>query len=363
MKRTKKKKVFVGMSGGVDSSVTAYLLSRRGYDVTGIYIRSFNLDGCGERDAEDARRAAEKIGRPFYVWDFSDEYKRRVVDYMVSGYRAGLTPNPDVMCNKEIKFGIFPEKALVAGADFIATGHYARLKKRADGETRIFQGRDRNKDQTYFLWKLNQKELSRCLFPVGNLRKKTVRAIARKVGLANAEKKDSQGICFLGKIKLFDFLKKYIPEKTGSVVTVDGEKVGEHHGVWFYTIGQRHFDFSPKKNTGFGRGKKPYYVAAKDVGNNVLIVAEGEDNPALFRKEIKLREINFTRPIGSNRAGFDVLCRVRYRQPLFRAKLELGEKSEGKLHLRKPQRFVAEGQSAVFYSRRGELLGGGVIAG
>ena len=352
------------MSGGVDSSVAAYLLSRRGYDVTGIYIRSFNLDGCGERDAEDARRAAEKIGRPFYVWDFSDEYKRRVVDYMVAGYRAGLTPNPDVMCNKEIKFGIFLEKALAAGADFIATGHYARLKKRADGETRIFQGRDQNKDQTYFLWKLNQKELSRCLFPVGNLRKKTVRAIARKVGLANAGKKDSQGICFLGKVKLFDFLKKYIPEKTGPVVTVDGEKVGEHHGVWFYTIGQRHFDFFPIKGVDSGKKEKePYYIATKDVKTNTLIVVRGENDPALFRKEIRLREINFTRPIESNRAGLDVLCRARYRQPLFRAKLELGEKSEGKLHLRKPQRFVAEGQSAVFYSRWGELLGGGVIAG
>ena len=217
--------VFVGMSGGVDSSVAAYLLKKQGYDVVGVFMRCYNLDGCSERDAEDARRVAEHIGIPFYVWDFEDEYKERVVKYMVDGYRAGITPNPDVMCNREIKFGLFFKKALSMGADYVATGHYVRLrrkrisniqypisnkkkKKLEIGNWKLEIAKDPNKDQSYFLWTLNQESLAHCLFPVGDYLKPKVREIARKAKLPTADKKDSQGICFLGIIDIFEFLKK-----------------------------------------------------------------------------------------------------------------------------------------------------------
>jgi len=347
------------MSGGVDSSVAAYLLTRQGYAVTGVFMHTANLDGCAERDAEDARRAAEKIGCPFYVWDFTREYERKVVDYMVDGYRNGLTPNPDIMCNREIKFGLFLKRARQAGADFIATGHYVRLKK-TGGECRLFRAKDRNKDQSYFLWTLGQSELSRCLFPIGGLIKPRVRQIARRAGLANAGKKDSQGICFLGKIKLIDFLRRYIPEKKGPVIDQRGEKIGEHRGIWFYTIGQRHFDFVPRGRRD-GSDRAPYYVVGKDAKTNALIVAEGEDNLALFREGIGLREINFIRPVEKRKNGFSVFCRLRYRQPLFRGRLELAEENKGRLVFGQRQKFAAEGQSAVFYNFRGELLGGGII--
>src|SRR5580704_3854182 len=212
------KTVFVGMSGGVDSSVTTLLLKKQGYNVVGVFMRCYNLDGCAERDAEDARRVAEHIGIPFYVWDFEEEYKQRVVEYMIEGYRAGITPNPDVMCNKEIKFGLFLEKALAAGADFVATGHYVKIKKTLKGAG-LFAARDTNKDQSYFLWTLTQKQLAHCLFPIGDYIKPEVRAIARRAGLPTAAKKDSQGICFLGNINLADFLKQSIPERRGALVT------------------------------------------------------------------------------------------------------------------------------------------------
>jgi tRNA-uridine 2-sulfurtransferase len=430
--------VFVGMSGGVDSSVAALLLKRRGYDVVGVFMKCWTGDApfdklrvnCAwQRDSEDARRGAEHIGIPFYVWDFEKEYKRKVVEYMVSGYRKGLTPNPDVMCNREIKFGLFLEKALALGADYVATGHYVRLRRVRNPKLRIparpagghpndpnirgirihsdfsdrfemYQAKDTNKDQSYFLWTLTQRQLKHCLFPIGDYVKPKVREIARKAGLPTADKKDSQGICFLGNISISDFLKTYIPTKRGNVLLapsgVEGSttyrKIGEHEGAYFYTIGQRHgLDLGTKNKELRIKGSvetKPHYVSAKDVHSNTITVAEGEDNPALYRKEVNLTDVNLIRPLNetlhASRSKFQVFARVRYRQPLSRAQLLFSNsracppklrrrrelenkkqrtKSSVKLVFDAPQRFIAPGQSAVFYSRSGEMLGGGVIMG
>jgi tRNA-uridine 2-sulfurtransferase len=358
-----KKTVFVGMSGGVDSSVTALLLKEQGYDVVGVFMRCYNIDGCAEADAEDARRVAEHIGIPFYVWDFEEAYKTRVVEYMIEGYRSGITPNPDVMCNREIKFGLFLEKALASGADFVATGHYVKIKEREGGSFALYAADDANKDQSYFLWTLTQAQLKHCLFPIGDYEKPAVRDIARRAGLPTAEKKDSQGICFLGKFSLDDFLKEYIPTHRGALITTTGQKVGEHSGAEFYTIGQRHIDADfafPK--TGGANERKPLYVASKDTATNTVVLAEGGDDPALYRSEIALAQVNFiTEKALENGALVDVLARVRYRQPISSATLSRLENGNCALVFSSPQKFVAQGQSAVFYSKEGEMLGGGVI--
>ena len=392
------------MSGGVDSSVTALLLRDYGYNVVGVFMRCYNLDGCAERDAEDARRVAEHIGIPFYVWDFEEEYKRKVVEYMIDGYRAGITPNPDVMCNKEIKFGLFLGKALAAGADFVATGHYVRITKSsilrdiAQGPQgpappkgrvhrwrwpeqvgtpspkgtgfcySLFEARDKNKDQSYFLWTLTQKQLVHCLFPIGDYIKPEVRKIAKKAGLPTAAKKDSQGICFLGNVNVADFLKQYIPEKRGALITTKGEKIGQHFGSEFYTIGQRHIDadFKFPKTGGIRADREPFYVASKDAVAGTVIVAEGSENEALYRKEVELVGVNIINQESiitkSDRPKLlEVFARVRYRQPLAAAKLSRIENGNYKIVFACPQKFVAQGQSAVWYSKSGEILGGGVI--
>ena len=372
-----KKIVFVGMSGGVDSSVTAHLLKEQGYDVVGVFMKCYNIDGCAEADAEDARRVAEHIGIPFYVWDFEQEYKDRVVQYMIEGYRAGITPNPDVMCNREIKFGLFLEKALASGADYVATGHYVKIARAADGIFKLFAANDSNKDQSYFLWTLVQKQLAHCLFPIGGIVKPEVRAIARRAGLPTAEKKDSQGICFLGKFSFDDFLKQYIPEHRGALITTAGEKIGEHSGAEFYTIGQRHInaDFAfPKTGSASaggvaGAARKPLYVASKDAAANTVVLAEGSNHPALYRSEVELTQLNFISgvvPINDSARAADaqvlhVRARVRYRQPLSDATLSRLEDEKYRLAFAAPQKFVAEGQSAVFYCADGEMLGGGII--
>ena len=366
-------KVFVGMSGGVDSSVAAMLLRDEGHEVVGVFLRCYNLDGCAEQDAEDARRVAEHLKIPFYVWDFEEEYKRRVVDYMIEGYRAGITPNPDVMCNREIKFGLFLDKALAVGADYVATGHYVRLHAKPAVESsapKLFSlcaAKDTAKDQSYFLWTLTQKELRHCLFPIGDYLKTEVRAMARRAGLPTAEKKDSQGICFLGKISVADFLKQYIPERRGALVTTTGKKIGEHSGAEFHTIGQRHIDANFKfPKTGCAVARKPFYVVKKDAVTNIVVVAEGNENPALYKKEVELANVNI---IGGYTMGnflassrtLTILARVRYREPLAEAALLRLHSGDYRLIFNKPQKFVASGQSAVFYSKEGEMLGGGVI--
>ncbi|MDP3991619.1 MAG: tRNA 2-thiouridine(34) synthase MnmA [Candidatus Colwellbacteria bacterium] len=371
------KKVFVGLSGGVDSSVAAYLLKKKNYDVVGVHLRCWNVNGCDLREAEDARRVANHLDIPFYVLNLEEEYKKAVVDYMVDGYRKGLTPNPDVMCNKEIKFGLFLKKALEMGADYIATGHYVKIEKskiknQNDNSKfkivyKLFQAKDANKDQSYFLWTLTQEQLRHCLFPVGDYLKSEVRALAKEVGLPTAEKKDSQGICFVGKVTLSDFLSQYIKEAPGNILTTDGRVVGTHPGVQFYTIGQRQ-GLGVALNT-------PHYVAERDTKTNTVVLAP-ENDQSLYRKEITLSSVNFInhRTFQHSQECKNVLVRIRYRQPLAPATLykildtpvveqsSPRGKARYEIHFAEPQKFVAPGQSAVFYSQEGEMLGGGIIS-
>ncbi len=347
----KNKKVFVGLSGGVDSSVAALLLQKEGYEVTGIHLRCWNQGGCDEKEAEDARRVAGALGIPFYVFNLEKEYKEAVVDYMVDGYRRGLTPNPDVMCNKEVKFGLFLEKALELGADYVATGHYV-LKKETVKGTRLWAAKDRNKDQSYFLWTLTADQLRHSLFPLGRLTKPQVRRIAAKHGLPTAAKKDSQGICFLGQVSLDDFLGAYLPERVGAVMNAKGERIGSHRGVQFYTVGQRHGLAIP--------GQKPYYIADKNADSNEITVVEEASDPVALSKELELVDVNFIDRDYAEKGSFSALVRTRYRQELRPA--EIGKK-EGRtvLVFDSPQSFIAPGQSAVFYTARGEMIGGGTI--
>jgi len=354
------------MSGGVDSSVSAGILKEQGYDVVGVHMRCYNVDGCAEQDAEDARRAAETLNIPFYVFDFEQAYKDRVVKYMVDGYKKGITPNPDVMCNKEIKFGLFFDKAMAMGADYVATGHYVRKQATSDKRQVLRVAKDGAKDQSYFLWTLKPEQIKKSLFPVGNLIKRTqVRKLAKQYGLPNAEKKDSQGICFLGQVTLTDFLKQYIPEKRGLVLSTAGKTLGEHKGAHYYTIGQRHgLNLSDKRQATSDKGyTKPYYVSAKDMKKNTVTVAEGDENEALYQKEIKLTAVNFIgdkKQVTSNKV---VYARVRYRQSVQKAVIANLSLVSGRLSLKfdRPVKFVAVGQSAVFYAKSGEMLGGGII--
>ncbi len=357
--------VFVGMSGGVDSSVAAYLLGKDGYEVVGVHLRCWNVNGCDVREAEDARRVANKLGIPFYVFDMEEEYRSRVVEYMIQGYRNGITPNPDIACNKEIKFGLFMDKALELGADYVATGHYVRMVS-SDGRYSLYEAKDKNKDQSYFLWTLAQEQPKRCLFPIGEYTKPEVRAIAHDAGLPTADKKDSQGICFIGKVSIADFLASYIPEEKGYVLNTKGEVVGEHHGAQFYTIGQRHIGVNVRHSLSSDKGSdstQPVYVSQKDVKTNTLVVAEGEDNSVLYHKDVDLSDVNLISQNGGLSAdvGRSVFARVRYRQSLSKATLFTMPDGKSRLAFDEPQKFVAPGQSAVFYSENGEMLGGGVI--
>ncbi len=368
------------MSGGVDSSVAALLLKQKGHDIAGVYMKGWSPTGCAEEDATDARRVAEKIGIPFYVFDFESEFKKAVVDYMIREYAAGQTPNPDVMCNREIKFGLFLKKALALGADYIATGHYVNLDTPCPSGNSVFkllQAKDDNKDQSYFLWTLTQKQLKHCLFPVGDYTKQQIRAIASKCCLPTAEKPDSQGVCFVGEIDVAGFLKEKIGINPGPIKNLKGKTIGTHDGAAFYTIGQR-------KGIGIkgslpGEQGKIYYVAAKDVDTNTLWVSEG-DSKDLFAKELSIKDINWISGEQS-KLPFKCLIRIRYRQPLQKASLfELSnyptyrrssengiignlESKRLKIIFNETQRAVTPGQSAVFYTKTGEMLGGGIIDG
>jgi len=330
------------MSGGVDSSVAALLLKEKGYDVTGVHMLCW--EGCEDNeDKQDAMRVAAKLGIPFLVLDFKKEYREAVYNDMVREYAAGRTPNPDVMCNKEIKFGIFLKKALEAGADFIATGHYVRLD--AMGR-KLYAAKDATKDQSYFLWTLTQDQLKHCLFPIGDYLKSDVRKIALEAGLPTAIKKDSQGLCFVGKVDFGEFIKESIPKKNGAVILVDGKKIGEHDGAHFYTIGQRH-------GLNLGGLPKPVFVAKKDAITNTLVVARGQDDPILYKKELIAENFNW---IGITHLQTPLLARIRYRQPLQACRI-----AGDKVIFDQPQRAVAPGQSIVFYKESGEMLGGAII--
>ncbi len=338
-------RVLVAMSGGVDSSVAAALLKEAGLEVTGAHIVCWQ--GCDlKEEKRDALRVAAQLDIPFLSFDFRDGYRERVFDYMIREYGEGKTPNPDVMCNREIKFGLFLEKARELGMDYVATGHYARLE-RCGGRPVLSEAADKNKDQSYFLCAIESSHLSRALFPLGNYTKSEVREIARKLGLPTADKKDSQGLCFVGKVNFGYFLREYLPRHEGPVVNSQGKVLGKHDGVVFYTIGQRH-------GLGIG-GERPYYVAARHIDTNTLVVGEGPNDPVLFTNEISVGSLNW---LSEFRAGHCEV-RIRYRQPRIAARIE-AENRHVRVIFEKPQRGVAPGQSAVFYLNA-KVLGGGVI--
>ncbi len=354
-----KPKVLVGLSGGVDSSVAAALLLDQGFDVAGAFMKNWSdtkdprTGECAwKEERRDAMRIAAQLDIAFETFDFEEEYNRRVVDYLYREYAAGRTPNPDVLCNREVKFDLFLKEALARGADFIATGHYARVAKKDDGTYALLAGLDRGKDQSYFVHALGQEQLARTLFPVGHLDKRDVRAYARDRGLETAEKKDSQGICFIGKVELREFLKRALAPKPGPIVTVEGQTIGRHEDAQSFTIGQRH-------GIGVGGGD-PYYVVATDVTTGTVTVARGADHPALSKPALTAGEWHW---VSGREPELPLCCRarIRYRQPLQACEAAPAETS-GTLRIRfdRPQRAVTPGQFAVLYDGD-EVLGGGVI--
>ncbi len=353
----KKKKVLVALSGGVDSSVSAALLQEEGYEVHGAFIKTWSapwLPCTWREERRDAMRVAAALHIPFYTIDLEKEYERDVVNYLVSEYRVGRTPNPDVMCNKYVKFGGFFGWAMEQGYDAVATGHYAQVLKNKDGIFEMHAGKDEKKDQTYFLWTLTQKQLAKTLFPVGGFEKRHVRELAEQFHLPTATKKDSQGVCFLGKVDMKDFLKHYIDEQEGKVLNTDGGEIGYHDGAVFLTLGQRH-GFTITKKT---PDTPPLYVYAKDVANNTVTVAP---KGYMSTQNDTNKEIAF---MGTNliREGVEVTyARLRYNQPLFAVTVTFSEGGTGTAYLDVPQEFIPRGQSLVFYTDT-ECLGGAVIA-
>jgi tRNA-specific 2-thiouridylase len=390
-----KKRVVVGLSGGVDSSVAAYLLKEQGYEVIGMFMKNWHDDTVTLSnecpwldDSNDAMIVAQQLGTPFQTIDLSSEYKDRIVDYMFAEYKAGRTPNPDVLCNREIKFDVFLDAALKLGADFVATGHYCRkgvLEKEGKQVFQLLAGKDPNKDQSYFLCQLNQTQLSKALFPIGELLKPEVRAIAKKAGLDTAEKKDSQGLCFIGKVHLPDFLQQRLEPKKGKVIELPfdsnafsngfaendllhisqpyqlrpelGEIIGEHNGAHYYTIGQR-------RGLNIGGHEKPLFVIGTDTEKNIIYTGSGDDHPGLYRKGLFIpnQDEHWIRddrklPIGESQ---NYIARIRYRQPL--EKCTLHKKEEGLyIIFDRPQRGVTPGQFAAWYEGE-ELIGSGVIS-
>ncbi len=394
-------KIVVGLSGGVDSSVAAYLLQQQGHEVIALFMRNWNdasvtlEDECPWiEDSNDALLVAQKLGIPFQVIDMSDLYKERIVDYMFAEYEKGRTPNPDVLCNREVKFDVFLETALSLGADKVATGHYARIDTTVDENGKeifhLLAGKDNNKDQSYFLCQLNQQQLSRAIFPIGELTKPEVREIAKELGLVTADKKDSQGLCFIGKVSLPTFLQQQLTPKEGEIVEIfndfevfyhekphfsskleeleflsskikyrksDGKVIGKHQGAQFFTIGQ-------SKGLGIGGHKESCFIIHRDMENNILYVGEGRNFPGLFRNALKIEntDIHWVREDLrlKNGESMDVLARIRYRQPLQKATLY--QFSEGLfIEFEEPQSAIAEGQFAAWYDGE-ELLGSGVIS-
>lgn len=385
----------IGLSGGVDSSVAAYLLREQGYEVIAIFMRNWVdddviiSDECPwVEDSNDALLVAEKLGIPFHVIDFSEEYKERIVDYMFSEYKAGRTPNPDILCNREVKFDLFLEKALQLGADFVATGHYCqKTTEVVDGKEvhHLLAGADKNKDQSYFLCQLSQSQLGKALFPIGNLQKSEVREIAAAQDLITAEKKDSQGLCFIGKVRLPEFLQQQLKPKTGKIIEIpashlqyeknwenedleylaspfaysetDGKLVGEHQGAHYFTIGQR-------KGLGIGGTTLPLFVIGTNTQSNTIYVGLGEQHPGLRRKVLKVEQadVHWLQENLQLKEGESLWChaRIRYRQPLEKCKL-IQENSGLYVVFEQFQKGIAAGQFVAWY-KENELLGSGVIS-
>lgn len=350
--------VVVGMSGGVDSSVSAYLLKQKGYNVLGLFMHNWEeKDGMGhcsaEQDFGDVKRVCEMLEIPYYSVNFAKQYLERVFSEFLSEYRAGRTPNPDVLCNREIKFGPFLDYALGMGADFIATGHYARVEQK-NGVYYLKKALDQNKDQTYFLNQLNQKQLSKVIFPVGEMCKPDLRKLAKEQNLITADKKDSTGICFIGERNFKKFLEQYIPAKDGDICTLDGTVVGRHSGVIYYTLGQR----KGLNIGGYAGGNgEPWFVVDKDVKKNILYVHQGEDS-LLYSKACVTEKFHFISGVPCKE--FECCAKFRYRQPDQKVKVHLLD--DGSLHIdfAEPQRAVTPGQYAVLYL--GDIcLGGGKI--
>ncbi|WP_407510800.1 tRNA 2-thiouridine(34) synthase MnmA [Elizabethkingia anophelis] len=393
-------KIVVGLSGGVDSSVAAYLLKQQGHDVVGLFMRNWNdasvtlEDECPWiEDSNDALMVAQKLGIPFQVIDMSELYKERIVDYMFEEYEKGRTPNPDVLCNREVKFDAFMDVALSLGAEKVATGHYAQLSSvEKDGETiyRLLAGNYNNKDQSYFLCQLSQDQLSKALFPIGHLTKPQVREIAKEIGLVTADKKDSQGLCFIGKVSLPEFLKQQLQPKEGEIVEIfrdfsgfnqpqpefsskqeeleylsskikyqksDGKVIGKHQGAQYYTIGQ-------SKGLGIGGHKESCFVISRDMENNILFVGESHSFPGLYKKALKINndEVKWIRKDLQlqNGESREVMARIRYRQPLQKATIYQFEDAFY-IEFEEPQSAIAEGQFAAWYDGE-ETLGSGVIS-
>lgn len=361
MKDNSQIKVVVGMSGGVDSSVTALLLKEQGYDVIGIFMK--NWDDTDENgfctateDYQDVALVAEQIGIPYYSVNFEKEYWNKVFSYFLDEYKKGRTPNPDVMCNKEIKFKAFLDYALALGADYVATGHYARTFRDEDGIVHLLRGLDENKDQTYFLSQLSQKQLDKTLFPLGELNKSEVRQIAEENHLATAHKKDSTGICFIGERDFKEFLMNYLPARPGKMETMDGTVMGEHDGLMYYTIGQR-------RGLGIGGtsdSNEPWFVVGKDLSRNVLLVGQGYHHEHLYATQLDASEFSFTNDQGKPQT-FSCTAKFRYRQKDVGVTVHLSDdQRKARIDFDEPARAITPGQAIVLYDGE-ECLGGGMI--
>lgn len=347
-----KKRVFVGMSGGVDSSVSAALLKKQGFDVTGVFIRVWQPDwiGCNWKEERlEAMRAAAHLDIPFSTLDLETEYKKGVIDYMIREYQEGRTPNPDVMCNREVKFGAFWQWAEAQGADFIATGHYAQ-----NINGRMMTSRDLAKDQTYFLWTLTHADLEHILFPIGGMTKDEVRTVARKMRLPNAEKKDSQGLCFMGKVDVKEFLKHYIQTEPGKVLNEKGEEIGHHPGALLFTIGERH-GFTITRKTPVDSA---YYVISKKTADNVIVVSQRNMETGTAQTRCKISNVSWVNEAPTISESVEV--RTRYREKLQPAVIEAISSDTAAVVFTATQNTLTPGQSLVMY-KSGACLGGGII--
>jgi tRNA-specific 2-thiouridylase len=354
------KSVIVGMSGGVDSSIAALLLKQQGYEVQGLFMKNWEEDDgpgycAAEADLADAQAVCDALGIELHTVNFSHEYWDRVFEYFLQEYQAGRTPNPDIMCNREIKFKAFLEYALDLGADYIATGHYARADHSDHALSPLMRGLDQGKDQSYFLCMLNEQQLERVLFPIGTYDKKEVRQMAEQSGLITHNKKDSTGICFIGERKFRDFLARYLPAQPGEMRTPDEELLGEHQGLMYYTLGQRQGLGIGGKH---GAGDEPWYVVGKDLTHNRLYVAQGHNHPRLFHHGLICNQLNWISGQPPS-ATYGCTAKIRYRQPDQRCLLSPDSDGNWRVFFDEPQRAITPGQAVVFYD--GDYCLGGAI--